>query len=198
MPGREYDATVEGALLRREVRVAVEEEAEEEFGYGVDDGLGDVPLAEEVEVPLPPAGIAPLLADALRRRVDLHHPGDALRQVGGDAPGGRRALVVPDDDEPLVAEMVHQRGGVRRHIAKRVGRRVGGGAGLAVAAAVGRDDGEPLGEGGRDFLPRPARSGEAVQQEDGEAAAGRLECGADAVDGCEARLAHGSPRARRS
>ena len=91
VPGPGEHADVELALLLRQVRVAVEEEPEEEFRYRVDDGLGDVALAEEVEVPLTPAGVAPLRADALRTRIDLHEANDAVRQVGGEA-GARSAL----------------------------------------------------------------------------------------------------------
>ena len=122
-PGEHVD--VELALLRRQVRVAVEEEPEEELRYRVDDGLGDVALAEEVEVPLTPTGVSPLRADALRTRIDLHEANGAVRQVGGEAARGRRSLVVTYDEELLVAQVIHERLGVSGHRRESIGGRVG-------------------------------------------------------------------------
>jgi hypothetical protein len=95
------------------------------------------------------------------------------REAVGDAP----AAVVPDDREPLVPELAHERHALGGHRALRVVRAVGSGrrrVARAVALEVGHDDGEALRPLGCEVPPDEVRLRVAVQEQHGGPPARRV------------------------
>ncbi len=96
------------------------------------------------------------------------------RMIERHAVGGARAPVVAGHHEPREAQRVHHVDLVLRHATERVVAVVGQAARLAavaVAAQVGGDHGEVLGQPRRDEAPVDVRQGIAVEQEQGRSGA---------------------------
>jgi hypothetical protein len=94
--------------------------------------------------------------------------------VAQQAVGHPRAAVVPGDGEPVEAERRHRLDLVERQRPLGIGREIGAGQRLravAIAAQIGRDDGEVLGQARRHLAPHRMGLRVAVQQQQRRAAA---------------------------
>jgi hypothetical protein len=108
--------------------------------------------------------------EMLDGRHDVEHSEllDPLRMVERQAMRQSRTAIVAADLEALEAERLHHLDHVLRHRPLGVGRMILGRLGLeraAVAAQVGRDHGEALGQRRPDAVPHRMRLWIAVQQQ---------------------------------
>jgi hypothetical protein len=107
--------------------------------------------------------------------VQRRQAGDGLGVVEGQTVADQRPVVMADDGEPVVAQRGHQLAHVGGHdplgvalVARVAGRLVT----VAVAAQVGADHGEPLGQRWRNRVPGDMGLRVAVQQDHRRAVAG--------------------------
>ena len=133
-------------------------------------------LDQEEPVPAPGRRLLVDRLEAVERRHDVERRRalDLVGMVAQQAMGDPRAAVMPGDRELVEAERRHHLDLVERQRPFRIIREIGAGRrfrAVAVAAQIGDDDGEVLGQARRHLAPHHMGLRVAVQQQQRRAAA---------------------------